>query len=88
MPPRTGVEKLVVNLHWSTANVNLIVDYAESKNSVVISKDCKAIVPANITPVQKPGHSCIYAFPCMMSLSLLRTFPIIFCIIIASTETY
>ena len=57
MPSRTGVEKLVVNLHWSTANVNLIVDYAESKNSVVISKDCKAIVPANITPVQKPGHS-------------------------------
>ena len=44
----------VVNLHWSTANVNLIVDYAESKNSAVICKDCKAIVPENITP---PGHS-------------------------------
>ena len=58
MPPRTGVEKLVVNLYWSTANVNHIVDYAEKKSSaVVVSKDSKAIVPANITPVQKPGHS-------------------------------
>ena len=25
-PPRTGVEQLVVNLHWTTANVNLYVD--------------------------------------------------------------
>ncbi len=55
-PPRTGVEELVVNLHWSTANVNYIVDKSE-ENGVVISKDAKAIVPSDITPVQRPGHS-------------------------------
>ncbi len=56
MPPRTGVEQFVVNLHWTTANVNYIVDIGE-KEGVVISKDAKAIVPADITPVQRPGHS-------------------------------
>ena len=25
-PPRTGVQQLVVNLHWSTANINLMLD--------------------------------------------------------------
>ena len=25
-PPRTRVEQLIINLHWSIANVNLIVD--------------------------------------------------------------
>ncbi len=55
-PPRTGVEELVVNLHWSTANVNYIVDTTE-KRGVVISKDAKAIIPGDITPVQRPGHS-------------------------------
>ena len=50
-PPRTGVEQFV-NLHWSTVNVNLTVDASH-----IISKDAKAIVPADITPVQHPEHS-------------------------------
>ena len=57
-PPRTGVEQLIVNLHWSTTNVNLIVDGSqELSHSLIISKDAKAIVPADIAPVQHPGHS-------------------------------
>ena len=53
--PRIGVEKLVINLHWSTANVNLLVD--SNPRSLIISKDAKAIVPADISPVQFPGKS-------------------------------
>ena len=57
-PPRTGVEQLVVNLHWSTANVNLLIDGTQDEgHSVVISKDAKAIVPSDIAPVQRPGPS-------------------------------
>ncbi len=57
-PPRTGVENFVVNLHWSTANVNHLTDRCESSSSAaVVSKDAKAIVPCNISPVQYPGHS-------------------------------
>ena len=57
-PPQTGVEQLVVNLHWSTANVNLIVDESQSSShSLVVSKDAKATIPADISPVQRPGHS-------------------------------
>ena len=57
-PPRTGVQQFVVNLHWSTANVNLIIDSEHDKpNSLLLSKDAKAIIPANIAPVQRPGHS-------------------------------
>jgi hypothetical protein len=26
LPPRTGVQQLVINLHWTTANVNSLVD--------------------------------------------------------------
>lgn len=56
--PRTGVEQLVVNLHWSTANVNLIVDGSDNvSHSLVVSKDAKAIIRADIAPVQRPGHS-------------------------------
>lgn len=57
-PPRTGVPQFVVNLHWSTANVNLIVDsHHGQSHSLVMSKDAKAIIPADIAPVQRPGHS-------------------------------
>ena len=54
-PPSTGVQ-LVVNLHCTTANVNLHVDSChDSPNCMVISKDAKAIVPTDISPVQNPG---------------------------------
>ena len=57
-PPRTGVEQVVINLHWSTANVNLHLDGTQGlSRSLQISKDAKAIVPADIPPVQRPGHS-------------------------------
>lgn len=57
-PPRTGVEQLVINLHWSTANVNLIVDACQDLSQcIVVSKDAKAIIPSDISPVQRPGRS-------------------------------
>ena len=57
-PPRIGVPQLVINLHWSTANVNLLVDSTlPHSNSVVMSKDAKAIILADCSPVQRPGHS-------------------------------
>ena len=57
-PPRTGVQHLVVNLHWSTANVNLLVDSCHNMpHCLVVSKDAKAIIPTDIAPVQHPGHS-------------------------------
>ena len=56
-PPRTGVQ-LVVNLHWTTANVNSIINKSqELKCAVGICKDAEAIVPADIAPVQHPGPS-------------------------------
>ncbi len=58
MPPRTGVQEVVVNLHWSTCNVNGIVDKShKSPQSLIISKDAKAVIMADIAPVQRPGHS-------------------------------
>ena len=57
-PPRTGVQQLVVNLHWLTANVNTIVDSCQgTSHSLVVSKDAKSIVPTDIAPVQHPGPS-------------------------------
>ena len=57
-PPGTGVEQLVVNLHWSTANVNLIVDGGQNlSHSLIVSKDAKAIISGNISPVQQLGNS-------------------------------
>lgn len=55
-PPRVGVEKFVVNIHWSSANINFIVDDCEENknNYMVDSKDAKSIVPGDISPVQKP----------------------------------
>ena len=55
-PPRTGVQEFVVNLHWSTANVNLLVNSKhDCSYSLVVSKDAKAIVPGDFAPVQRPG---------------------------------
>ena len=52
------MEQLVVNLHWNTANVNLIVDGGQNlSHSLIVSKDAKAIIPGDISPVQRPGHS-------------------------------
>ena len=57
-PPRTGVPELVVNLHWSTANVNNYLNrYEKQYNCAVVSKDAKAVILADISPVQKPGPS-------------------------------
>ena len=57
-PPRIGVPQIVVNLHWTTANVNLMVDSTLSlSHCVVMSKDAKSIVLADSSPVQLPGHS-------------------------------
>ena len=56
--PRTGVDHLVVNLHWTSANVNLLIDESHGiPQSLVISKDAKAIVPGDISPVQIQGHT-------------------------------
>jgi hypothetical protein len=56
-PPRIGVQRFVANLCWSTQNVNLSMDFAHlHKNSVMIdSKDAKAKVQADVSPVQKTG---------------------------------
>ena len=56
-PPRTGVEELVINLHWATANVNHIDSYQNGEHALVISKDAKAIIPSGMAPVQLPGPS-------------------------------
>lgn len=60
-PPRDAVvdDKLVVNLHWSTCNVNYALDTAIGKENgyVVDSKDAKRIVLADNCPVQKPGRT-------------------------------
>ena len=49
----------MINLHWSTANVYLIIDAASTNKdcTVTISKDAKAIVCGDIAPVQRPGCS-------------------------------
>lgn len=54
--PRIGVEKFVINIHWSSANVNFISDdcAANKRDCVVDSKDAKSTVPGDIAPVQKP----------------------------------
>ncbi len=43
-----------MNLHWSTANVNAVADdLCGDDDSVVISKDAKAVVPTDMEAVQK-----------------------------------
>lgn len=57
---RDGVDHLVVNLHWSSANVNLLIDGNQGlPHSLVVSKDAKAIVPGDISDslVQIQGHT-------------------------------
>jgi hypothetical protein len=58
-PPRIGVAKFVVNLRWATSNVNLSMDFAHlhSTNVMIDSKDAKAKVQADVSPVQKPGKT-------------------------------
>ena len=56
-PPRIGVEHLSVNLHWSSSNVNNIIEFKSSEATVVDSKDAKCIVCADISPVQRPGKT-------------------------------
>ena len=50
------MQKFVINIHWSSANVNFIVDdcAANTNTCVVDSKDAKSIVPGDTDPVQKP----------------------------------
>ena len=57
--PRTGVEQFIINLHWSTQNVNVTLDCANlfPENVLVDSKDAKANINADISPFQKPGKT-------------------------------
>ncbi len=60
LPPCTGAQKFVVDLHWSTANVNLIVDMANQDGdavTILISKDAKAVIPTDMSPVQRYSRS-------------------------------
>ncbi len=56
-PPRTGVDKLVVNLHWTSSNVNEIIETGDWEDTVIDSKDAKCIVCGDISPVQRPGQT-------------------------------
>ena len=58
-PPRIGVEQFVINVHWSTQNVNLTLDLAHSlPNCIMVdSKDAKAKIHSDVSPVQKPGKT-------------------------------
>lgn len=57
--PRTGVAEIVVNLHWSSSNVNTVIDAAinDPDDTLVDSKDAKNIACADIAPVQKPSKT-------------------------------
>ena len=57
--PRTSVAQVVVNLHWSSANINSIIESAieDRDDSIIDSKDAKNIVCADIQPVQHPGKT-------------------------------
>lgn len=56
-PPRIGVENLVVNLHWSSKNVNHLLEYLPYCDTIFDSKDAKSIVCGDISPVQRPGKT-------------------------------
>ena len=58
-PPTTAEAKHPINAHWSTANVNYLVDSsAENSDShLVDSKDAKCTVCGDIDPVLRPGKS-------------------------------
>jgi hypothetical protein len=55
-PPNTAEIKHPINAHWSTANVNYLVDLsAENPDShLVDSKDAKCVVCGDIDPVLRP----------------------------------
>ena len=55
-PPLTVVEQFVINLHWSTQNVNPTLDCANLFPENVLV-DSKAQVNADVLPVQKPGKT-------------------------------
>ncbi|XP_066915452.1 uncharacterized protein [Clytia hemisphaerica] len=55
-PPRANSRK-VLNLHWSASNVKLFLANSNVKETMIDSKDAKALVYGDITPVQKPGKS-------------------------------
>eukprot|EP00112_Aurelia_sp_Birch-Aquarium-sp1_P021266 Seg568.7 transcript_id=Seg568.7/GoldUCD/mRNA.D3Y31 product=Vertnin protein_id=Seg568.7/GoldUCD/D3Y31 len=57
--PRTSVAQVVANLHWSSANINSIIESAieDKDDSIIDSKDAKNIVCADIQPVQHPGKT-------------------------------
>ena len=55
-PPHTKVNKLVVNLHYPSANINYLGDYdAKYPENVLVDSRRKKIVCGDITPVQKPS---------------------------------
>ena len=52
------MSQLVINLHWTTGNVNMLVDSTLSlPQCVVMSKDAKSVILADSSPVQLPGPS-------------------------------
>ena len=57
-PPRTGVEQFVINLHWSMQNVNLTLDLSHlyPDNIMVDSKDEKAKIHSDVSPVTPMTH--------------------------------
>ncbi|XP_066929109.1 uncharacterized protein [Clytia hemisphaerica] len=55
-PPRIGTEKSSPNLHWTSSNVKLMLS-TDDKNTIFDSKDAKAIVCADISPVQRPSKT-------------------------------
>lgn len=58
-PPTTAETKHPINAHWSTANVNYLVDSSaeNSDSGLVDSKDAKCSVCGDIDPVLRPGKS-------------------------------
>ncbi len=58
-PPRIGTQKDVINLHWSTKNVNLLLEDAEGgdNDQMIDSRDAKSAICGDIPPVQLPGKS-------------------------------
>ena len=58
-PPRTNVIKHVVSLHWTTKNVNLILESTNEckPDCIVDSKDATTVICGDIQPVQNPGKS-------------------------------
>ena len=58
-PPRIGAFRNVVNLHWSTKNVNLLLEDSENnaEDHIIDSRDAKSMICGDIPPVQLPGKS-------------------------------